>query len=98
MRRKQGIIILQEIDSRDVRERFQDFEGIIIYASGPRALIAKEGYYDNNGNYKLSEKLSVRLVSDIIPAMDWIRKISLQYECRESWWYCFVWYCWLLQG
>ena len=20
---------------------------------------------------------------------DWIRKISLQYECRESWWYCF---------
>ena len=37
--------------------------------------ILEKFYYDNNGNYKLSEKLSVRLVSDIIPAMDWIRKI-----------------------
>ena len=75
MRRKNEIFILHENDSEEAVKRFQGFEGIIIYANGPRALIAKEGYYDNDGNYKLSEKLSVRMVSNTKPVMVWMREI-----------------------
>lgn len=62
MRRKQGIIILQEKDSKDVRERFQGFEGLIIYTNGsPNTVVVKESYYDNQ-EYKLTKILDTASV------------------------------------
>lgn len=65
MRRKEGMFILDEVNSEDMKEKFQGFEGIIIYANSPTALAIREGYYKED-NYKLTEILQLILSYKIL--------------------------------
>ncbi len=80
MRRKEGVFILDEVHSEDMKEKFQGFEGIIIYANSPTALAIREGYYKDD-NYCLTEVLTIILSSKISDAEnvfeinEWIDRI-----------------------
>lgn len=62
MQKVDGIFILDEVNSENVKERFQGFEGLIIYTNGsPNTVVVKESYYDNQ-EYKLTKILDTASV------------------------------------
>ena len=74
MRRKEGVFILDEVHSEDMKEKFQGFEGIIIYANSPTALAIREGYYKDD-NYCLTEVLTISDAENVFEINEWIDRI-----------------------
>lgn len=81
MRYKEGIFILDEVNSKNMKERFQGFEGVVVCMNGSMNMLdVKEGYYKNE-NYEITHSLAMATVFEkqgesIIPDLKkWVRKV-----------------------
>lgn len=84
MRYKEGIFILDEVNSKNMKERFQGFEGVVICMNGSMNMLdVKEGYYKNE-NYEITHSLAMATVFEkqgetIIPELkNWVRKAVVE--------------------
>ena len=67
MRRENGIFILEETNTTSIKEKFQGFEGIILFESKekPNVIQVKEGFYDKENFYWLSQAVAMFSINDI---------------------------------
>lgn len=84
MRKVDGLFMLDEVASENVKERFQGFEGLIVCTNGSaNTVVLKESYYDDQ-EYKLTKTIATAF--DIDSAASGIPSVKngLICACKEN--------------